>query len=90
VGKVEAFWISGLELWFWSDDHDAPHFHVKRAGKWEVRVYVRETTPTKCAFSVKWGIGPTGREQRTLAALVATHRMALLDEWERKVLKGGD
>jgi hypothetical protein len=43
VGKVEAIAISGLEMWFWSDDHPVPHFHVKKAGEWEIRVNILET-----------------------------------------------
>lgn len=39
MARVRAFEIDGLVLWFFSYDHDPPHFHAKRAGEWEVRVY---------------------------------------------------
>jgi hypothetical protein len=34
--KVKCFEIPGLYFWFWSDDHDPPHFHAKRRGEWEL------------------------------------------------------
>ena len=36
---VRAFEIPGLTLWFWSNDHEPPHFHAKRRGEWEVKVH---------------------------------------------------
>src|ERR1017187_7070431 len=39
VGRVEAFALDGLELWFNSSDHLPEHVHVKRRGQWEIRVY---------------------------------------------------
>ena len=38
MATVAAFRIEGLKLWFWSQDHEPPHFHAKRAGEWEVKV----------------------------------------------------
>jgi hypothetical protein len=85
VGKVEAFAIAGLELWFWSGDHAPPHFHAKKAGEWEIRVSFLETSEKGLAFEVKWGIGPNAREQKLVAGLVLAHRAMLLAEWELKV-----
>jgi hypothetical protein len=34
----------------------------------------------------KWGADPRGAKLRILVALAATHRAALLAEWEHKVL----
>ena len=39
LATVTAFQISGLKIWFWSNDHEPPHFHVKRRGEWEVKVF---------------------------------------------------
>ncbi len=39
MATVEAFQIEGLKLWFWSNDHEPPLFHAKRAGEWEVKVH---------------------------------------------------
>jgi len=38
VANVSAFEISGLKSWFWSNDHEPPHFHVKKTGEWEIKV----------------------------------------------------
>jgi hypothetical protein len=85
VGKVEAFTVAGLELWFWSGDHAPPHFHVKKAGEWEIRVSFLESTEKGLPFEVKWGIGPNRHEQKVIAGLVRAHRAVLLAEWELKV-----
>jgi hypothetical protein len=31
--KVESFELVGLVCWFWSNDHNPPHFHVKKEGE---------------------------------------------------------
>ncbi len=31
MGRVDAFSVAGLELWFNSSDHLPPHFHARRA-----------------------------------------------------------
>jgi hypothetical protein len=43
IPKVESFEISGLSCWFWSNDHDPPHFHVKKHGEWEIKVKFTES-----------------------------------------------
>ncbi len=55
MGKVEAFALEGLELWFNSSDHDPPHIHVTRRGKWEIRVFFLMCTDAKLDFNRKWG-----------------------------------
>lgn len=85
MGKVEAFTIAGLDLWFWSDDHAPPHFHAKKAGEWEIRVSFLKSTEKHLAFEVTWGIGPSGHEQKLIAGQVLAHRAELLAEWELKV-----
>lgn len=37
MAKIDCFAIAGLEFWFWSNDHNPPHFHVKRAGEWGLK-----------------------------------------------------
>jgi hypothetical protein len=31
--RIEAFTISGVELWFNSADHDPAHYHVRKSGE---------------------------------------------------------
>ena len=40
--RVACFEIPGLSCWFWSNDHNPPHFHVKREGEWEIQVNFAE------------------------------------------------
>ena len=84
MGKVEAFSVPGVEMWFWSADHIPPHFHVKKAGEWEIRVHILETRERQLSYQLKWGAGPSGKLQGTLAMLVVKHRHVLYDEWSRK------
>lgn len=87
LGKVEAFTISGLVLWFWSDDHEPPHFHVKRVGEWEMRVNFLETTTDALSYQMKWGTCPSARLLARIARQVVDDREALLAEWELKTCR---
>jgi hypothetical protein len=91
VGRVEAFSIAGLDLWFNSSDHLPPHFHARRAGEWEVRVFFLLCTDTHLETSVKWrhrkrSIGRKHLE--TLREAAVQFREQLLEEWEVKVDSG--
>ena len=89
LGKVDAFKTAGLALWFNSSYHLEPHFHAKKAGEWEIRVYFLECTKGNMVFTMKWpktGAGPNGSERRVLVQEVIAHRVALLVEWENKVI----
>ncbi len=80
---VKAFTLDGLKLWFWSSDHDPPHFHCKRSGEWEIKVNF--LLPAEAMIEVKWNSGNTRIPRKTtkdLCVLAAQHRPALLEEWE--------
>jgi hypothetical protein len=86
MAKLECFTIPGIELWFFSHDHLPEHFHAKRRGQWEVRVFFLEGSSKM--FEVVW---LRGREVpkvdiRLLEENVTAKRAELLEEWERKVL----
>ncbi len=85
LGRVVSFTVAGLDMWFNSHDHPPPHFHARRAGVWEVRVYFLTCTERVMDYDLKWGRAPGGRELRELAARTVKHRAALLEEWEAKV-----
>jgi hypothetical protein len=87
VGRVDAFTIDGLDLWFHSSDHLPEHLHVKRRGAWEIRVYFLLCTDQGLVFDCKWGKGPAGTIQRRILEAVLKHRAALLVEWEQKVCR---
>ncbi len=85
MGRVGAFSVAGLDMWFNSHDHPPPHFHARRAGVWEVRVYFLTCSECSLDYDLKWGRLPSGRELRELVAGVVEHRVTLLEEWEAKV-----
>lgn len=87
--RVEAFTINGVELLFYSADHDPAHFHVRRPGEWEIRVNILATTSDQLAYTIKWprtGATVPGRLQKQLRGATVQHREALLTEWQAKVL----
>lgn len=79
--KVACFEIPGLSCWFWSNDHDPPHFHAKKEGEWEIRVKFTETE----MFESVWGDEPSGKVLRQLRKAVRENRDDLLAEWEANV-----
>jgi hypothetical protein len=85
VAKVSSLVQEGLELFFNSSDHLAPHFHVERAGEWEVRVFFLRDEASM--IEVKWQLKtPSQKVLRKLCAGAAQVRAALLEEWEQKVV----
>jgi hypothetical protein len=84
MGQVDAFRVSGLDLWFNSADHKPPHFHAERIRLWEIRVYfLRDSNEM---VEKAWGQTPRKQELKRLLALTEEHRVQLLEEWERKVI----
>jgi hypothetical protein len=71
-----------VQLWFWSLDHEPPHFHAKRDGEWEVKV--RFLLEPADMIELKWANKkPAARALRELALLAEEHRLALLKQWEQ-------
>ena len=87
MGKVEAFAIDGLDVWFNSSDHLPEHLHVKRRGAWEIRVYFLLCTEGRLEFDCKWGKSPSASIKTKILKAVLEHRAALLIEWEKKVCR---
>jgi hypothetical protein len=88
VGRVEAFSVPGVELWFNSSDHLPPHLHAGRSGEWEIRVFFLLSTEDHLEWNVKWKDRRRAIPGATLAQLrdaSVQFRGALLAEWERKV-----
>jgi len=78
---VRAFSIEGLKSWFWSADHDPPHFHAKRSGDWEVKVHFMEAP--SAMIEVKWANKqPSRNALKELTSLAEAHRAELLEQWE--------
>lgn len=88
--RLGAFSIPGLDLFFNSLDHLPPHFHARRPGEWEIRVYFLVSGP-KLACDIKWSRKARGMPAstlQTLNALVNGNRAQLFREWDAKVASG--
>lgn len=84
MGKVDAFEIEGCVCTFYSNDHPPPHFHVKAAGEWEIKVFfLVEPVEYAVEFEIK---RIPGRTLRAILELAAEHRQDLFREWGEKVL----
>ena len=81
--KLACFEFPGLSCWFWSNDHDPPHFHAKKEGEWEIRVKFTETEDEM--VELVWGDKPSGKILRLLRREVRLNRDNLLAEWEANV-----
>lgn len=87
MAKLECFAIPGIELWFFSHDHLPPHFHAKRKGQWEVRVFfLRGSTNEMFQIVQRRGKEIPRSDLKVLEEKVTANRAEILEEWERKVL----
>ena len=87
MAKIKCFSIPGMQLWFYSNDHEPPHFHAKRNGAWEYKVQFLE--PSHGMFNLisaakKTSMSKADRE--LLRKMVERHRIDILREWEQKVI----
>jgi hypothetical protein len=81
VAVVRAFEIEGFKIWFWSDDHDPPHFHVKKSGEWEVKV--RFLRDPEQMIEVEWVVKrPASSTLKAICELTEQYRVELLDQWD--------
>lgn len=82
MATVTAFRIDGIELWFWSHDHEPPHFHAKKKGEWEYRVWFMEQ-PTAMLDRL-WTQKRMPRSiRKQLVELAESHRSELLQQWQQ-------
>ena len=80
MALVTAFQIAGLKIWFWSNDHEPPHLHVKQNGNWEVKVSFLEDT--SAMIEIVFG-KPKSKALRELTQLTEHHRLELLEQWQQ-------
>ena len=88
MGRVSAFEIDGMDLWFNSSDHLPPHFHARKPGSWEIRVFFLLCSDGHLESEKKWPPGrpsPRNREREAILRATLEHRAELLEEWEQKV-----
>ena len=93
MGKVNTFAIPGLDLWFNSSDHLPPHFHARKPGMWEIRVYFLLCTEESMVYDIKWPPhepGPSRKERQRILNGALENRTALLREWQTRVYHEGE
>jgi hypothetical protein len=86
MAKLKCLAIAGMELWFYSNDHEPPHFHAKRKGEWEYRVNFLRAVDQM--LELVWAAKKTQMskpDRKLLEQMVDEHRLEILREWEEKV-----
>jgi len=79
--NLRALALPGVQLTFFSNDHDPPHFHAVKHGDWHYSV--RFLFPDSSMLEKKSGPrSMPGNLRRQLMALVVAHRADLIREWE--------
>lgn len=81
--RVASFELPGIDCRFYSNDHEPPHFHAIRKGKWEYRVFFVQQPDQM--LELKWGNHASNRDRKALCDAAEEHRGELLGEWEEKV-----
>ena len=83
MGRLEAFQVPGCRCWFFTGDHDAPHFHAGAPDEWEIKVFFLQEP---VVYEELWAAKriPGGVLKRLLK-LTAANRDQLLEQWERSV-----
>ena len=78
---VSAFQIEWLKLWFCSNDHEPPHFHVKKSGEWEVKIsFMLDQSEM---VEVEWSKKHLSQKVlKQVTKLAEEHRVALLEQWQ--------
>jgi len=73
--------LAGFDAWFNSQDHEPPHFHLRKPGEFELRVFFLKGD----MFELKWGDMPKAKVLKLLGQQVRSKRVELLIEWSKKV-----
>jgi Domain of unknown function (DUF4160) len=87
MAKLTCFSIPGMELWFWSNDHEPAHFHAKRKGEWLYKVNFQN--PAGEMFECIWSTKKSGMPKadwKLLEEMVEKYRDEIQKEWEKKVI----
>ncbi len=81
MASVKCLELGGIKMWFPSNDHGPPHFHAKRRGEWEYRVYFM--LPEESMLEVKWeNRSMSASDRKSLTELTAISRLKLLSEFD--------
>ena len=81
---VSAFGIAGLDLRFYTNDHEPPHFHAIKRGDWVIRVFFTQCTKDELVYGQEGTStkAPTSAVRKALLEQVLAHQFDLMVEWE--------
>ncbi len=83
MSRVKAFKIGGITMTIPSGDHEPAHFHARKAGEWEAKVYIRESREQMIEPIRPPDAKIKGKDRRAIVEGVEKHRAELLAEWEK-------
>lgn len=82
MAQVRAFDVGGIEMIFYSGDHEPPHFHASRRGEWHARVFIQADRDEMIELIRPPDAKIRGSDRRAIVKGVEENRVALLAEWE--------
>ena len=82
MARVAAFEVPGVEMWLPSGDHEPAHFHARKAGHWDAKVYIQEPAENMIQLLRPPGARMRGSDRRAIVSGVLARRLELLEEWE--------
>lgn len=83
--RVSQFQIDSVRMWFWSMDHQPPHFHIEHeGGEWSAKVFFLEKNEEMIQdIHSRKTQGIPNKVKKELISKVRDFRAELLSEWER-------
>lgn len=82
MAQLEAFQVGGIEMIFYSGDHEPPHFQARRRGEWDARVYIQADGNEMIELIRPPDAKIRGSDRKAIVKGVEENRAALLAEWE--------
>ncbi len=79
MARVKAFDVGGVRMIFLSGDHGPPHFHARRGGDWQAKVFLLENRDRM--ITLQWG-RMKGPDRKAIIRGVEDHRVELLQEFD--------
>jgi len=89
MGRAD-YQLEGYEIFWYSNDHDPPHFNIEKRGHWGIKIKFTLSTDKHLEFEMVWqnqNRGPSSKEKKLFGEYIKQHQAHLLQEWETKVCK---
>lgn len=86
MGKAD-FQLDGYQIFWYSSDHDPPHFNIEKVGHWGIKVKFTLSDENDLNFEMVWQNqkrGPSGADQKLFREYISTHRATCWKSGKRK------